>query len=431
MTETGSTPQSRSTEGDPTTPSSTGSTTPPLRRAPPPSPRTTRVAKPDKPIMGDIIEVRTDEWIAWTIGGKPKADWSGPEDPNVTPEPKWYRSATMSAAKSQHYRTEGLTIKCAYDGSNLTTFQRRFYEKMYQHGMGTVAWLPSPADPSKMMNIIDQHGWFHDISANTKLANQIAEDKFDKYLVANSKDAISLLYNSIDDDLEQQLYESSEPEDCFAAHWLNLMYIIRSVSAEQYNKLKAKLKERRVSDYSAEDIKAMATHYLDDYKRLDGAGMYEHSLTLNMLEAMSEANEGDEDWKSPLRKLSNKLDKALLDIRHLDYASAHRHMVKEELDVKSVLKKVKATYRKLLDGGKWKPANHAKDSKALNRNYGRVNKVEASPKAFDTKAYINQLVQSALNKHSDKSAKPRGDKSQESRRSNPKSNSRRPTRLCS
>ena len=42
-------------------------------------------------------------------------------------------------------------------------------------------------------------------------------------------------------------------------------------------------------------MKAMVSDYLDDYKRLDGAGMYDHTLTLNMVQGMSEANEGDED----------------------------------------------------------------------------------------------------------------------------------------
>ena len=73
------------------------------------------------------------------------------------------------------------------------------------------------------------------------------------------------------------------------------MYIIRSVSADQYDKMKDQLKQRSPSNYPGEDMEAMASDYLDDYKRLDGAGMYDHTLTLNMVQGMSEANEGDED----------------------------------------------------------------------------------------------------------------------------------------
>ena len=95
------------------------------------------------------------------------------------------------------------------------------------------------------------------------------DNKFDKYSRANSKDAITLLYNLIDDELEQQLYESTDPEDSFATHWLNLMYIVRLVLADQYSKLKDRLKARRVSDYALENIEQMATDYLNDYKDLD------------------------------------------------------------------------------------------------------------------------------------------------------------------
>ena len=159
MTETGSTPRSQSTESDPSTPSSVGSPPPSIKaRLPPPSPRASRVVKPMKPIMGDVIEVKTDEWIAWTGAGKPKADWSGLEDPKVTPEPKWYRSATMSAAKSQHYRTEGLSIKCTRDGGSLTAFQRRFKECLIYCDMSHVFWLRSPVDSSKLIDVIDKRG---------------------------------------------------------------------------------------------------------------------------------------------------------------------------------------------------------------------------------------------------------------------------------
>eukprot|EP00980_Cylindrotheca_fusiformis_P019264 scaffold6586_cov70-Cylindrotheca_fusiformis.AAC.1 len=41
-----------------------------------------KVFKPTKPKMGGIEEVRDQDFTAWT-GGKPKADWSGLEDPGA------------------------------------------------------------------------------------------------------------------------------------------------------------------------------------------------------------------------------------------------------------------------------------------------------------------------------------------------------------
>ena len=51
----------------------------------------------------------------------------------------------------------------------------------------------------------------------------------------------------------------------------------------------------------------------------------------------------DEDWKAPLRDLKRKLDKVLFEVHHIDYDNTHHHMVREELDVKAVLKTVKSS----------------------------------------------------------------------------------------
>ena len=52
------------------------------------------------------------------------------------------------------------------------------------------------ANPNNLVNIIDKHGWFNDLSKSTKSTNMIFQDRFNKYLHENSKDVISLLYNS-------------------------------------------------------------------------------------------------------------------------------------------------------------------------------------------------------------------------------------------
>ena len=217
MTETGSTPQSRST-GDPTSPTAhSGGPPPTIRVPPPPSPKVVRGSKPPTPKMGGLIEPKPDEWIPWTGSGKPKADFTGLENPKLIPEPKWYRPVSTSAIKNQYYRTQALAVKCTRDGTNLTTFQRRFKERLLDHGMSHISWIRSPADKHKLIDVIDKHGWFHDLMQGVKEANDVAK-LYDSYSLENSKDAVSLLYNSIDDELEQQLYESAESTDCFAAH---------------------------------------------------------------------------------------------------------------------------------------------------------------------------------------------------------------------
>ena len=55
--------------------------------------------------------------------------------------------------------------------------------------------------------------------------------------------------------------------------------------------------------------------------------------------------------------------------------------------------------RKLLDGNSWPAASHAKDSKALNRNFGTVNKVVTT----ELKQLVNALIQSSQGTKRDKS----------------------------
>ena len=43
----------------------------------------TGIFKPKEPKFGGLVEEAKDKWTAWT-GGKPKADWTGLEQPNPT-----------------------------------------------------------------------------------------------------------------------------------------------------------------------------------------------------------------------------------------------------------------------------------------------------------------------------------------------------------
>ena len=72
----------------------------------------------------------------------------------------------------------------------------------------------------------------------------------------------------------------------------------------------------------------------------------------------------------------------------MTYKDAHEDLVKKELDVQSILKKVKDEYRTLHHDGKWPAASHAKDSKAMNRNYGSVNKATADLKKLLATAQV-------------------------------------------
>ena len=172
--------------------------------------------KQAKPTMGGLVEVGTDVWAAWT-GGKPKADWSGLDEPNPTSiKPKQYRLASVSAAsKSEHYRTQGMTTKFGRK-KDLLTFERKLMEHLEENGLDTITYIPDPGDSTNVVSVVSDHGRFNHDEDGIK-ANDRAKKYFDKYNWENDGDAKKYLMACMDEDMEQQLYEVCDSKDCFIA----------------------------------------------------------------------------------------------------------------------------------------------------------------------------------------------------------------------
>ena len=357
------------------------------------------VYRPTKPQFGDVVEVGPNMWAAWT-GGKPKGDWSGLMEPSPrTLTPNQYRMSSISSqAKALHYRTQGLETKFTRDG-DLLTFQKKFMKHLVSYGMDTITYIQDPTDKSEVLSVVTDHALFN-IKDGVTMGNLYQKEKFDRYDLDNVRDAKELLLKSIDHELETQLYENCTEEDSFVAYWLNLIHIVRSVSVDRFDKIKDRIKARNINDYPGQSVELIVTDFLTDWRELHGAGMYDQNLTLSMLNTIMEAGgTANEDFRFPLRDLKQKLNTKLLEIRHLNYSDAHRSMVADELDVQSITKAAKAEYRQLYDDKKWPAANHAKDSKAMNKNYGSVNKAETA----ELKRMVNALIQSAGSGGRDKS----------------------------
>ena len=188
---------------------------------------------------------------------------------------------------------------------------------------------------------------------------------------------------------------------------------VKSVTIDRYDKIKDKLKNHKVTDYASENIEEMATDVLDDYEQLHEAELCEHKLTRFMLENIMEA--ANEDFKCTFRATMEKLETHLLKVRHSSYKDAHKDMVKEGLDVPSILKKARSQYRKMHDAGKWPAASHAKDSKAMNRNYGSVNMANQDTLQKMANALVKQLQQGDNKKFKNNGKGPRKGKPHNSR----------------
>ena len=370
---------------------------------------------PETPKFGGRKLIDADRWAVWT-GGKPKADWTELEDPEpVAIAPTQFRPTSVSSqAKSQAYRVAGLETKFSRT-SNLQTFQKKVMKHLIAYGLDTVTYTTSPSDVNQVVSVIDNHGLFN-LKGGSSTANDIKGCKFDSFGHDNDRDAKEFLLNSVDESIEDQLHQDCKDDDSFVAMWLTLIHIVSSVSFDRFDKMKESIKTRKVTDYPGENIETAASDYLADYLKLHGAQMYEHPLTLTMLNSIMEAGGGaNEDFRYPLRELKTKLTKTLEKVRHLSYTERHEAVVKDEVDVPSVLTQAKLEYRRVYDDNKWPAAQKVKDSKAVDQTFGRVNKAEI-------KSLVNKLVQSAGN--SDKS-KPSGWTQVKSKRTNSRNKSER------
>ena len=108
---------------------------------------------------------------------------------------------------------------------------------------------------------------------------------------------------------------------------------------------------------------------------------------------MKAGGENNEDFRYLLREIKSKLNSQLLLVRHMPYKEANEKLSKEGLDIQSVLKECKQHYRDLHDNRNWPASAHAKDSKAMNQNYGNVNMVATN----ELHCVVNQLMQNGSN----------------------------------
>ena len=335
-----------------------------------PSAGATTAFRPTSPKHGGVEQVGPDTFAAWT-GGKPMADWSGLVNPTPsTIAPNQYRGTSVaSRAKSQAYRVMGMDTKFARNG-NLLTFQKKVMKHFIQYGLDAITYLTDPTDPTNVVSVLEAHSRFN-LARASKQANALMTAEFDSYDIENVSDAKDYLLNSITPDLEIQLYQNCKEDESFISFWLNLVHIVKSVSVNRFDKIKDRIKSRKIADYASENIEDLVTDYLTDWQELHDAEQYDPNLTLKMVSSIMEA--ANEDYRFQFRSIKEELNKKLLDVNHLDYGKAHMEMVKDNLNVQSILKKAKQGYRDMLDDGKWPAAENATDSKAMNKNYGKVN----------------------------------------------------------
>ena len=102
------------------------------------------------------------------------------------------------------------------------------------------------------------------------------------------------LINSLSDDLKKQLNQTVYKTDCFIVYWLELMKILRSITVEKYYRVMDQMKARTVSKYSGQNIELISSDWLNDFEELEGASMYDHNITMHVINRLLDCNGGED-----------------------------------------------------------------------------------------------------------------------------------------
>ena len=190
----------------------------------------------------------------------------------TVPQPTQIRSSNPTQQiKEQKYRVTGLTpaytIKLSGQGldGGYLHFRERFIEHGERHGMLPIAYLPDPAEPTRMVSILHFHAKF--TIESVRVAVALLQPKWDAYDQANNRDLIQFFFNSLDVKSERLLRENREDGDVtFVVLWMIFQRTTASVSVNRYESLKLSIRTTQPSQFPGQNI----LHFADVVSRAPG-----------------------------------------------------------------------------------------------------------------------------------------------------------------
>jgi hypothetical protein len=112
-------------------------------------------------------------------------------------------------------------------------------------------------------------------------------------------------------------------------------------------------------------------------KELENFGMYEHRLTLVMLDRFLEGGGTSDDvptqmYRHHLFDLRATLDKALMSVSSLDKTAQTTHMIAKGLTYRQVCTTTEEHWKRISDDNKWAPAKVKGDRKSAPNTFGAI-----------------------------------------------------------
>jgi hypothetical protein len=293
---------------------------------------------PKKPIMGGIVQVKSDQYDAWT-GGMPNHDWTGLRHPTIAEEelmlaPNRFRpTSSTNATKLYKERRDGLGVKFSLK-SSLQEFLLKVSEHLVNTGMDTIAYVLDPVEEKSMCNVVIDHPRFSVDIVKINITDQLS--CYDTYDKVNDKDATYFFLDSLEEDTRIVIRDLCEGQP-FPVHVMELIEYVRRATTDHFDKLAEDIKLCKPSQYAGEDLEKMTADMRNKAKELTLAGCYEHRLTLHMLDNFLEAGgRSNEAFRFPLRTLNLTLRAALDKVVLMDKAKANQYMMEHQLTYRDI-----------------------------------------------------------------------------------------------
>ena len=138
--------------------------------------------------------------------------------------------------------------------------------------MDSITYLPDPAEPTTVVNIITHHTHF--TTDGFKLAAPVQATKYDLYDRTNDSAARFALVDCFDNALCLEIKERIPDDPTFHIVWMMLVQIVQSDSMGKLTQMMNEIKQQTPQMYAGQNIAEMALAISTRANALSTAGLY-------------------------------------------------------------------------------------------------------------------------------------------------------------
>ena len=154
-----------------------------------------------KPIMGSLVQIKSDTFAAWT-GGISQI------------HPILNNSGFCEQSK-------GLDVKFLKEEGDLFSFQHKLLQHFQDMGMNTITYLKDLGDPTKMVNLLMDHTQFTQAYIKTAIEEQCK--LYDSYNHSNDCSACYSLLDTFDISFKQYIKDHLPNDFCLLIVWMQVI----------------------------------------------------------------------------------------------------------------------------------------------------------------------------------------------------------------